>query len=117
MVTNFRALLLAWVLLAVLAPPAMAQPTLEVVKKRGHLICGVNGLAPGFSASNATKNWQGMDVDLCRAIAAAVLGDAAKAEFLPLSAQERFTALEAGKVDVLARNSTISLSKIAEGRK
>jgi general L-amino acid transport system substrate-binding protein len=95
-------------------PPVQgqAQPrTLDLVKKRGKLLCGVNGQAPGFSAQNAAKEWQGLDVDLCRAIAAAVFGNATKVDFIPTTAQDRFTRLSAGEFDVLARNSTINLER------
>jgi general L-amino acid transport system substrate-binding protein len=88
-----------------------SQHTLDVVKKRGKLLCGVNGQAPGFSAQNAAKEWQGLDVDLCRAIASAVFGNATKVEFIPTTAQDRFTRLSAGEFDVLARNSTLNLER------
>ena len=87
------------------------QSTLDAVKKRGQLICGANGSAPGFSAVDASGKWSGLDVDLCRAIAAAVLGDATKVKFVPLTTDRRFAALESGEVDVLARNSTVSLQR------
>jgi general L-amino acid transport system substrate-binding protein len=87
------------------------QHTLDVVKKRDKLLCGVNGQAPGFSAQNAAKEWEGIDVDLCRAIAAAVLGSAAKVQFIPTTAQDRFTRLTNGDFDVLVRNSTINLER------
>ncbi len=90
--------------------PAAAQSTLDAVKKRGQLNCGINGQLPGFSAK-ASQGWAGLDVDMCRAVAAAVLGDGAKVNFVPLTAQQRFDELQAGKVDVLARNSTITLQR------
>lgn len=96
-----------------LSLPASAQSpqrTLDVVKKRGNLICGVNGQAPGFSFESGGK-WSGLDVDYCRAVAAAVLGDANKVTYVPLNAQERFDRLAKGDVDVLARNSTVSLTR------
>ncbi len=99
--------------LALMASPATAQSTLDVVKKRGQLICGANGQLPGFSFLNAVKEWEGLDVDLCRAIAAAVLGDATKVTFVPLTAQRRFQALAAGEVDVLVRNTTVTLQRDA----
>jgi general L-amino acid transport system substrate-binding protein len=104
---------LATLALTVDAMPASAQQTLEAVKKRGHLICGVDGNLPGFSLFNAVKEWEGMDVDLCRAIAAATLGDANKAEFVPVTTSERFDQLAAGKFDVLTRNSTYTLQRTA----
>ena len=80
--------------------------TLDDVKARGELICGVNlGLA-GFSAPDATGNWSGIDVSYCRALAAAVLGDGQKVKFIGLSGQNRFAALSSGEVDVLVRNSS-----------
>ncbi len=91
--------------------PVAAQSMLDTVKKRGELICGANGSAPGFSVATAAGEWSGLDVDLCRAIAAAVLGDAKKVKFVPLSTARRFAALEAGEVDVLARNSTVDLQR------
>ena len=97
----------AFVLLALLAVPVLARAgTLETVKARGALNCGVNiGLA-GFSLPDSKGVWRGLDVDFCRAIAAGVLGDAEKVKFVPLTAQNRFTALQSGEVDVLIRNTT-----------
>ncbi|HZQ74298.1 MAG TPA: amino acid ABC transporter substrate-binding protein [Burkholderiales bacterium] len=89
---------------------AQAQ-TLETVRKRGHLQCGVNTGLAGFSQPDSRGVWHGLDVDLCRALAAAVLGDAAKVRYTPLTAQQRFTALQSGEVDVLARNTTWTLSR------
>ena len=86
---------------------ALAQTTLETVRSRGSLVCGVNsaGLA-GFTNINADGSYSGFDVDFCRAIAAAVLGDSQAVTFRGLSAQERFTALQTGEIDVLIRNTT-----------
>ena len=80
--------------------------TLDDVKARGELICGVNLGVVGFSAPDANGNWSGIDVSYCRALAAAVLGDGDKVKFVGTSGQNRFTALASGEVDVLARNST-----------
>ena len=100
---------LAWCACA----PAWAGQTLNAVKQRGSLKCGVtNGLA-GFSAPDSKGNWTGLDVDTCRAVAAAVLGDAGKVEFVPLNAQQRFAALQAGEVDILARDTTWTLTRDA----
>lgn len=96
---------------AAVALPAAAQGTLQAVKKRGTLQCGVNGQAPGFSAMNEAKQWAGLDVDLCKAVAAAVLGDAGKVTYIPTTAADRFTRLAAGEFDMLARNSTVSLPR------
>ena len=103
--------------IAASATQAAAQSTLDTVKKRGELVCGSNGSAPGFSLVDKSGKWTGLDVELCRAIAAAVLGDASKVKFVPLSAEKRFTALAAGEVDVLARNSTVSLQRSAGTQK
>ncbi|MFX7548972.1 transporter substrate-binding domain-containing protein, partial [Acinetobacter baumannii] len=81
---------------AFLSPAYAASPTLDAVKKRGELVCGVNGMLPGFSAQNAAKQWEGLDVDYCRAIAAATLGDASKVKYVPLTAERRFEVLAAG---------------------
>lgn len=99
--------------LAAFVSSAAAQSTLELVKKRGQLVCGSNGQLPGFSLLNAVKEWEGLDVDLCRAVAAAVLGDATRVKFVPLTAEARFKVLAAGEVDVLARNSTVTLERAA----
>lgn len=96
---------------ALLPSLASAQSTLEVVKKRGQLVCGVNGSLPGFSLFNAVREWEGLDVDYCRAVSAAVLGDATKVKFVTLTAQQRFDALAAGEVDMLARNSSVTLER------
>lgn len=85
--------------------------TLQSVKDRGSLSCGVSQGLPGFSAPDDKGNWTGLDVDVCRAIAAAVLGDPTKVKFVPLSAKDRFTALQSGEIDVLSRNSTWTLSR------
>jgi len=93
--------------------PALAQ-TLKSVKERGALNCGVSQGIYGFSAADERGTWSGFDVDLCRAIAAAIFNDAGKVTFTPLSALERFARLRAGEVDVLSRNSTWTLSREAD---
>ncbi len=98
---------------AALALPAAAS-TLATVKQRGVLHCGVSEGLNGFSAKDAQGAWSGFDVDFCRALAAAVLGDPQKVSFTPLSASERFDALKAAKVDLLSRNSTWTLGREAE---
>ena len=80
--------------------------TLEDVKKRGTLSCGVSTGLSGFSQKDEKGNWSGLDVDVCRAVAAAVLGDDSKVQYKPLTAKERFTALQSGEVDMLSRNTT-----------
>src|SRR5207342_2076786 len=97
-------------LLAVAAQSASAQ-TLKAVKDRGMLNCGANGTLAGFGLPDAQGKWTGLDVDFCRAIAAAVLNDADKVKFVPLSAKDRFTALQSGEVDVLVRNTTWTSSR------
>jgi len=82
------------------------EATLESVKKKNSLSCGVSTGLPGFSNPDAKGNWEGMDVDVCRAVAAAVLGNANKVKFIPLTAKERFTALQSGEIDILSRNTT-----------
>ncbi len=96
------------------AGAASAQATLEAVKARGELICGSNTGLTGFGAPDANGNWAGFDVDLCRAVAAAVLGDATKVKFVPTTGETRFTALQSGEVDVLIRNSTWTASRDSE---
>ncbi|MEA3384396.1 MAG: amino acid ABC transporter substrate-binding protein [Campylobacterota bacterium] len=80
--------------------------TLDNVKKSGMLNCGVSTGLPGFAEVGADKKWKGLDVDMCRSVAAAVLGDATKVKIVPLTAKERFTALQSGEVDLLSRNTT-----------
>jgi general L-amino acid transport system substrate-binding protein len=98
---------------ALLATPAMAGKDLDALKSRGTLVCGVNTGLPGFSSADSQGRWSGLDVDLCRAVAAAVLRDASKVRYVPLTSQQRFTALQAGEVDMLARNSTWTLTRDA----
>ncbi len=89
------------------------QPTLEKVKGRGQLVCGSNTGLAGFGLPDDKGDWTGLDVDYCRAIAAAVLGDPAKIKFVPLDAKNRFPALQSGEVDVLVRNTTWTSSRDA----
>jgi len=93
--------------------PAFAGKTLDAIKARGQVICGVNTGLAGFSAADSAGKWSGMDVDTCRAIAAATLGDAEKIKYVPLTAQQRFTALQSGEIDVLSRNTTFTLTRDA----
>jgi len=88
------------------ATASMAAGTLDAVKERGELLCGASTGLPGFSLPDEKGNWTGIDVDTCRAVAAAVLGDADKVKFIPLTAKERFTALQSGEIDMLSRNTT-----------
>jgi len=88
-----------------------ANQTREAVVKRGNLNCGVSQGVPGFSNADASGNWSGIDVDICRAVAAAVLGDAKKVKYFPLSAKDRFEVLKSGEIDMLSRNTTWTLSR------
>jgi general L-amino acid transport system substrate-binding protein len=98
-------------LAAGLSAQAASAQTLKTVKDRGMLSCGVGQGLPGFSSPDDKGNWTGLDVDVCRAIAAAVFNDATKIKFVPLSAKDRFTALQSGEIDVLSRNTTWTLSR------
>ena len=93
------------------AVPAMAGATLDAVKARGSITCGVNTGVAGFSAPDSKGEWAGIDVDLCKAVSAALFGDTTKVKYVGLTAQQRFTALQSGEIDVLARNTTGTLSR------
>lgn len=99
------------------SPPALAQPsgsaTLGVIRARGTLVCGVSGINAGFSLPDSRGVMQGLDADTCRAVAAAILGDAAKIRFVLLNPTVRFTALQSGEVDLLVRTTTWTLSREA----
>jgi len=99
--------------IAAAASPAWAGKTLDAVKQRGQVVCGVNTSGPGFSNADSQGKWTGLDVDFCKAVAAAVLNDSSKVKFVPLNSQQRFTSLQAGEVDVLSRNSTWTLTRDA----
>jgi len=90
---------------------AAAQSTAQAVRSKGYVQCGVNTGLAGFSQPDSKGVWRGIDVDVCRAVAAAVLGDASKVRYTPLTAQQRFTALQSGEVDILSRNTTWTLSR------
>lgn len=98
------AALLSWAT----ATSAATAATLDVVQDRGYLQCGVTTGFAGFSAPDDKGEWRGLDIDLCRAVSAAVLGDANKYKAVPLNSQQRFTALQSGEVDVLARNTSVT---------
>ena len=98
-------------LAAGLSAQAASAQTLKTIKDRGMLSCGVSQGLPGFSSPDDKGNWTGLDVDICRAIAAAVFNDASKIKFVPLSAKDRFTALQSGEIDVLSRNTTWTVSR------
>lgn len=93
------------------APVAHNGATLQTVKKRGHLICGVNTGLTGFAIRDSKGNWTGFDVDYCRAVASAIFGDKSKVEFVPLAAKDRFIALQSGQIDVLIRNTTWTMGR------
>jgi general L-amino acid transport system substrate-binding protein len=96
---------------AALVAGSASAGTLDNVKQKGFLQCGSNTGLAGFGQPDAQGNWTGLDVEFCRAIAAAVLNDATKVKFVPLSAKDRFTALQSGEVDVLVRNTTWTISR------
>lgn len=88
-----------------------AGKTFKTVQKRGHLKCGVTTGLAGFSAPNSKGKWVGLDADICRAVAAAIFGDPSKVKFIPLSSQQRFTAIQSGEVDMLSRVTTHTLTR------
>ncbi|MGL5004766.1 MAG: amino acid ABC transporter substrate-binding protein [Casimicrobium sp.] len=98
---------------ALAAIPAHAGKTLDAIKARGQVVCGVNTGLAGFSQADSAGAWSGLDVDVCKAIAAATLGDANKVKWVPLNAQQRFASLQSGEVDILSRNTTFSLTRDA----
>jgi general L-amino acid transport system substrate-binding protein len=98
---------------AMATAPAHAGKTLDAIKARGQLVCGVNPSLPGFSAADSQGNWSGLDVDVCKAIAATVLSDASKIKWTPLNASQRFAVLQSGEIDVLSRNTTWTLTRDA----
>ncbi len=92
-------------------PVAAAGMTLDTVRARGYLQCGVSQGLPGFSNPNDKGEWSGIDIDFCKAVAAAVFGDPSKVKYRPLSAKDRFTALQSGEIDLLSRNTTWTMSR------
>jgi len=98
---------------ALSAAPASAQATLDTVKKRGKLLCGVSPVAPGFSYADDKGVRRGFDVDICRAVSAAVFGEPDKVEYVPLNTNVRFQAVQSGEVDILSRQNTWSFSRDA----
>src|ERR1700731_4870243 len=98
-------------LAAALLTQAASAQTLKTIKDRGMLSCGVSQGLAGFSSPDDKGNWTGLDVDVCRAIATAIFNDPTKIKFVPLSAKDRFTALQSGEVDLLSRNTTWRLSR------
>jgi general L-amino acid transport system substrate-binding protein len=106
-----RALASALALTLAFGMQAATAQTLKAVKDRGQLICGANGTLAGFGLPDPQGNWTGFDVDFCRAIAAAIFNDPTKVKFVPLTAADRFTALQSGEIDVLSRNTTWTMSR------
>ena len=109
----FRTLAKTIALAAALAAPAvaLAGPTVDAIKQRGALRCGVNTGLLGFSAPDSAGRWNGIDADFCRAVATAILGDPTKVQYVPTNAQTRFTALQSGEIDLLSRNTTWTSSR------
>ena len=98
-------------LLVIFSSSAFAQSTLDAVRSKGFVQCGVNTGIAGFSQPDSKGVWKGIDVDVCRAVAAAVFGDASRVRYTPLTAQQRFTALQSGEVDLLSRNTTWTITR------
>jgi len=112
MKTSKKALIgAALTIVSALLAPAHAGTTFDAVKAKGYVQCGSSDGAPGFSMLNSEGRWWGLDVEMCRAIAAAMFGDANKVQILPLSTQQRFTALQSGEIDVLIRSTTLTQSR------
>src|SRR5262249_21375236 len=114
--TDARKLMVLWFGLAAVVvanEPAFSQ-TLKAIKDRGSLVCGVSQGIAGFSAPSVNGEWTGLDVDFCRAWAAAIFDDARKVRFVPLSAGDRFGALQSASIDILSRNSTWTISREVE---
>jgi general L-amino acid transport system substrate-binding protein len=107
----FAALLLIGVAVTATPRTAVAGPTLDGVKARGELVCGVHTGLYGFGAPDEKGVWRGIDVDVCRAVAAAVFGNDKKVKYVPLSTQARLTALQSGEIDLLSRNTTWTLTR------
>ena len=111
MTSKLKLAFLAGALCAAASTTALAGARVDAIKARGELICGVNTGLGGFSIADSTGKWVGLDVDVCRAIAASLLGDGNKVKFVPLTAQQRFTAVQSGEVDMLSRNTTWTLTR------
>ncbi len=109
----FSVHLLFFLMFSLSAQESRAGKTLEAIKQKDQISCGVNTGLAGFGSADSQGKWTGLDVDICRAIASAVLGSADKVRFVPLSAPQRFTALQSGEIDILSRNTTFSLTRDA----
>ena len=99
--------------LALAGLPAHAGKTIDAIKSRGQLTCGVNTGLAGFSQADSAGNWSGLDADFCKALAAVILNDATKVKWVPLNSQQRLPALQSGEIDVLSRNTTFTLTRDA----
>lgn len=108
---SFTSSLVTAALLMVVFTDFTDAATRDEILKRDYLLCGVSTGIPGFSSADSKGNWSGFDVEICRAVAVATLGDASKVKFVPLPAKERFTALQSGDIDVLSRNTTWTLTR------
>ncbi len=107
--TMCRVLLLSFFFLS--QSSTFAGKTLETIKKRGNLTCGVSTGLPGFSSPDSKGNWKGLDIDFCKALSVALFGNESRVKYVSLNAQQRFTALQSGEIDVLSRNTTNTLSR------
>jgi general L-amino acid transport system substrate-binding protein len=101
----------AALLVPAFSDPALAGPVLDAVKARGSLICGTGTGTAGYMLADSTGKWKGLSVDVCRAVAAAIFGDAEKVKYTPLTSQQRFTAIQSGEVDMLVGNATWTLTR------
>ncbi|NDH64045.1 MAG: amino acid ABC transporter substrate-binding protein, partial [Alphaproteobacteria bacterium] len=111
MLKKFLATGIAAATLTGVVTTAYAGKELDAIKARGQLLCGVSTGVAGFAAADSQGKWTGIDVDVCRAVAAAIFGDADKVKFIPTTAQQRFTALQSGEVDLLVRTTTYTLTR------
>ena len=109
-----RKLTILSAILSLFTVSAATAGTLDTVKGQGFFNCGVSQGVPGFSNPDSAGNWSGIDVDVCRAVSAAIFGTADNVKYVPLTAKERFTALQSGEIDVLSRNTTWTLSRDAQ---
>lgn len=112
---NWKTISLAAAAIALATSSAFAGPTLDAVKKRGHIVCGASQGTIGFGAPDDKGYWKGLDVETCRAVAVAVFGDKDKVQFVPLSGQQRIPALQTGEIDILPRTLTWTLQRDANG--
>ncbi len=109
----FKKILVSLVAVGAFSALQANADTLSDVKARGSLKCGVNPGLAGFAAPDSNGVWKGIDTEICRAVAAAIFGDGSKVTFVPLSAQQRFTAIQSGEVDILSRNTTLTFQREA----